>query len=992
MTNLLKAMAAAGGGAAGGYEVDNSVRFNDDDSAYMSRTPTSAGNRDVWTLSVWVKPADWDTTAKILHAGDSSDFTHIYFSHATATDSNLEIVQKTSAAYDFDIYSTMQLRDPTSWYHILVKYNSGAGSGSRILAWVNNVAVSWTQRLSRGTEPSSGLDSHVNNTVAHYIGRANTAADYWDGYMSQFALIDGTAYDTTDFGELDDEGEWRPKDVTGLTFGTNGFLQGYSDSSHFGKDTQSADPATPTVTPPTINFDGTNDYLTATDPVPDGELGLFSAWVKFNGGDGSDQQILFSTGSYFTVKRHNNGKIYIIGYDSSAAAKIEITSTGVYLADNTYHHIMASWQTSVASHLWIDGVDVKNQVTLASGDIDYTRGTFVVGATDAAADKLNGDIAQLYFTNEYLDLSSSGNRDKFFSTSDNGPVDVGSTGATPTGTQALILLNNTLSTWHTNKGSATAFTEQGALTAGSGDVVLDSRNHFSDSGLAASDQVSDSPTNNYCVMTPLYPDTGTFSNGNLTAVTAGNDGDQPIGSMSFDATDSDGFYFEMIPTGTSSASYPFAFGVVTVDHAAETPRNNVSDARSWAFAQNGGAMQTSYIARNTWNSGESRSAPATGANGLTYMIAVKNGGIYFGHEGAWWNGDDTFADATPAFTGLTGQVVPFFQHAHASDGTVNVNFGSTGYDQTKPTGLKDICTANMTASTFGLDDEYQQVLDTEANISATLATARTTFSSYVERLKNRDSTEGWLWRFSHDTGNEYISYSAVNTYQADRTLSGSDKWIGEAWKVNGSAKIRAGSVAHTNGADTSVSYTDVGTARCRIFLFRRAAGGKLSNYHPDFTAGTLDDLTNNNAPGADVDIKNVTSSGFDIDTGETTGTHDYFVIPESAIFKMGTYEGNGAADGCVINVGLKPRAISLKSIDSSSSYAIFHDLREGYNADNDELALEHEAGEGSTDKIDLLSNGAKMRTTGDPNVGETNVYDIIGHPILNKSETPAKAR
>ena len=224
--NLLMAAASASGGDA--YSVGNSVRFNDNNSAYMSRTPTSAGNRDVWTLSVWVKLADWDTTSKILHAGDSSDFTHIYFSHATATDSNLEIVQKTSAAYDFDIYSTMQLRDPTSWYHILVKYDSGADSGSRILAWVNNVAVSWTQRLSRGTEPSSGLDSHVNNTVAHYIGRANTAADYWDGYMSQFTLIDGTAYDTTDFGELDNEGEWRPKNVTALTFGTNGFLQDYA--------------------------------------------------------------------------------------------------------------------------------------------------------------------------------------------------------------------------------------------------------------------------------------------------------------------------------------------------------------------------------------------------------------------------------------------------------------------------------------------------------------------------------------------------------------------------------------------------------------------------------------------------------------------------------------------------------------------------------------------------------------------------------------------
>ena len=41
-----------------GYEIDQSIRFNDNDSAHLSRTPGSAGNRKTWTFSAWVKRAN----------------------------------------------------------------------------------------------------------------------------------------------------------------------------------------------------------------------------------------------------------------------------------------------------------------------------------------------------------------------------------------------------------------------------------------------------------------------------------------------------------------------------------------------------------------------------------------------------------------------------------------------------------------------------------------------------------------------------------------------------------------------------------------------------------------------------------------------------------------------------------------------------------------------------------------------------------------------
>ena len=63
-----------------------------------------------------------------------------------------------------------------------------------------------------------------------------------------------------------------------------------------------------------------------------------------------------------------------------------------------------------------------------------------------------------------------------------------------------------------------------------------------------------------------------------------------------------------------------------------------------------------------------------------------------------------------------------------------------------------------------------------------------------------------------------------------------------------------------------------------------------------------------------------------------------------------------------------------KSVDSTSSWQIFDDLREGYNVDNDALVSEDTTAEVTTDYIDILANGFKLRTTSDPNVAETYIY------------------
>ena len=80
--------------------------------------------------------------------------------------------------------------------------------------------------------------------------------------------------------------------------------------------------------------------------------------------------------------------------------------------------------------------------------------------------------------------------------------------------------------------------------------------------------------------------------------------------------------------------------------------------------------------------------------------------------------------------------------------------------------------------------------------------------------------------------------------------------------------------------------------------------------------------------------------------------------------KFGQYTGNGNADGSFVYTGFKPAWVMIKqSSASGEGWHIFDNKREGYNVDNDPLLANTNGAEGTSDMIDLLSNGFKLRTT-----------------------------
>jgi hypothetical protein len=127
-----------------------------------------------------------------------------------------------------ELKTSRLFRDSSAWYHLVFIYNSSDGtSGDRAQIWINGVRET---EFDTETYPTQHLDSVWNTTGVRAIGTYNTAApeQSYDGYLSEVHFIDGTALDPTSFGETGTYGEWKPKEVTGLTYGNNGFYLSFA--------------------------------------------------------------------------------------------------------------------------------------------------------------------------------------------------------------------------------------------------------------------------------------------------------------------------------------------------------------------------------------------------------------------------------------------------------------------------------------------------------------------------------------------------------------------------------------------------------------------------------------------------------------------------------------------------------------------------------------------------------------------------------------------
>lgn len=226
------------------YSIDQSLRFNDSDSSKLSRTPSSNGNRQTFTISFWMKRANIGIDEmRIFSSNFSTDgFFELYFED---TD---EIVFKSrsrnvnGADFDWSRKSVRKFRDIGSWYHIVIAVDVTVSSPTSQLDlftfYLNGEDITSNFSTVLNTEraaTSSQVDQYWNSTTEHNIGSdisSRVSTEFFDGYLAEFHHIDGTALTPTSFGELKN-GIWIPKeyDIADGAYGTNGFYLNFSDNS-----------------------------------------------------------------------------------------------------------------------------------------------------------------------------------------------------------------------------------------------------------------------------------------------------------------------------------------------------------------------------------------------------------------------------------------------------------------------------------------------------------------------------------------------------------------------------------------------------------------------------------------------------------------------------------------------------------------------------------------------------------------------------------------
>ena len=248
--------------SAATYEIDQSIRFNDDDAAYLYRDVASAPtDGKKFTYSVWIKRGAISATSCGLLSGGSGTSTGrcdlVFTAGASTGDgSNYD-------ALKFDIYSggfdqtrsLAKLRDPSSWYHIVFVFDAAnATANDTMIMYLNGDRL---ELDSTSGVPNVAALVNANGQRTRIGADASNTPVEFDGYMAEINMIDGQALAPTEFGETNsDTGQWVPIEYTG-SYGTNGFYLKGQDSSALGDDSSGN------------GNDFTSTGLAAADQMPD---------------------------------------------------------------------------------------------------------------------------------------------------------------------------------------------------------------------------------------------------------------------------------------------------------------------------------------------------------------------------------------------------------------------------------------------------------------------------------------------------------------------------------------------------------------------------------------------------------------------------------------------------------------------------------------------------------------------------------------------------
>ena len=759
--------------------------------------------------------------------------------------------------------------------------------------------------------------------------------------------------------------------------------------------------------------DNDSAYLTRSTGTTNKRTFTVSVWVKRttlnarqtiwasdqntnDTGDGSKG----GSGNYISF--WNNGEFYFGGFGGS----FQVRADGLQRDVSAWYHIVAQTDTTQATtndrgKLWINGVQQTTYTSMIGQNTDVKWATNRIGVRSDVAnysDSVNltayadGYIAELHVVDgQALTASDFGETDS-------------TTGA-----------------WVPKKYTGTYGTDGYYLDfSNSADLGNDSsgnNNDFTPSNLAATDQTSDTPTNNFCTLNPLSNAMGgTLSEGNLQIVSSGSDKH----CFSTFGLTSGKWYFEV--KDISQGGQFKVFALTDADHNVTTPGTNQchiifstgETSTSGTANSNAGAMTTGDI--------------------LAVAINLDDGEVYFTKNG----NIDTGLTAQATGISISGRKRDFRISAFESSGTPSTagfNFGNpsfsissgnsdeNGYgnfEYEPPTGYLALCTNNLPNVTIADPTEYFNTVLWNGN-SSTQSITGVGFQPDFVWLKSRTNTASHRLNDSSRGVNKQLASNATDaesefttmltSFDSDGFTLGDNVGIngtgytnvGWSWKANaGSTSSNTdGTITSTVQANTTsgfsiVTYTGTGSnatighglGKAPSFLVTKARNTATYAWVAWHNALTGDEsielqsadakATNSTSWNSTVPTSSVFSVGTRLGTNASGTTYVAYCFAEiEGYSKFGSYTGNGSTNGPFVYTGFRPAFVIYKNSSSVTDWRMFDNKRNSFNVIDGRLFPNTSDAENTVqDTVDFLSNGFKLRATnsGDNGSGNTFIY------------------
>ena len=938
------------GGALGSFfsqTIDQSLRCNGSNE-YLTRTPSSSGNRRTWTYSAWVKlgvDGVRFTPIEAYSNGTNFDMFNIH------TDGRILFYTVTSAV-DYGGLTTQRLRDPSAWYHIVFRFDSTQSTAAdRIRIYINGTQQETTNPFATdyGTLPQN-YDSFINHTVPNHIMKNTNSSQYGQGYIAEIHHIDGTSYGPDTFGETKD-GVWIPKEVSGVSYGTNGFHLTFADSNYIGRDksgskTLVTSPSFSTFGGGDTNFTSAeyaeaadNDLSTGCDRTGNGGIIEFTPSSAVT--PTSHTMINASSSAYTAASRPNS--VLLQGSNDNGGSWTTIDDLTNGSGANTITTSSFSNTTSYAK--------LRLNISENHGGSNTRFAQYIVFASDD-----NGDGENIFFKNNLVasDVVPDSPTNNFAvlnvldksigsPTISEGNLKISGSGSGYDGTYATIAV--TSGKWYA----------EFLYISG------DNRGFF---GIAREERLPYINSGSY-----LGNILDTYGLDFRARAYTGTSATSSSGSQLFDQTNFD--------TGD--------IGLLCFD---------VDAGKLWFGRRDVSGSTTIWYDSSGNNNGD----PSAGSN-PTYTFTATGSTWYIGCH-------DYAGTGLMANFGQDGS----FAGEITSQGVSDANgIGDFNYIED---GFLALCTSNLPDPTIGpgqseqADDNFNTVLWTGNNSAsrgitgvgfqpALVWTKSRNSSSYHTQIHDsvRGASAGALYpSLSNSEDNSY----PISSFDSDgfTTSSGSQNgqntshtYVGWFWKADGSASSNSnGSITSSVSANTTagfsiVKYTGTGSAGTighglssapNVVIVKNLDDNSKGwpVLHTSLTNEYLELNSTNDAFSGSTYFNNTapTASVFSVGTvGSTNESGDdliaYCFHNVEGYSKFGSFAGNSSADGTFVYLGFRPAYIWLKRDSNGVDWSLFDSKRLGYNVDNNNLRAfaSSPATEQTDDDVDFLSNGFKCR-------------------------------